>query len=320
MAYRAPWWLPGGNLQTLYAALLTRTGPAPAFSRERWETPDGDFVDVDWVPGPHSAPLVVLFHGLEGGSGSHYVRTLAAEVSRLGWRCAAPHFRGCSGVANRLARAYHSGDSAEVGWMIRRFAERAGDGPLAAVGVSLGGNAMLKWLGERGAAAPVRCAVAVSAPLDLPASGNCLGSGFNRVYTRAFLATLKRKSAEKARRFPGLFDAEAARRSRTLREFDDAVTAPLHGFRDAEHYWNNSSAKPWLASIGVPTLLLNARNDPFLPAAALPDAQQVSSSVEREFPAEGGHVGFVSGRFPGDFAWFRERIISFIREHLQQRT
>jgi uncharacterized protein len=322
MSYRAPWWLPGGNLQTLYAALLTHTGAPPRFSRSRWDTPDGDFVDVDCIDGPEDAPIIVVFHGLEGGSRSHYARALAAELTRVGWRGAVPHFRGCSGEPNRLARAYHSGDSAEIGWMLSRFRERAGTAPLAAVGISLGGNAMLKWLGEAGekAARLVTCAAAISAPLDLAAAGDCLARGFNRVYSRAFLATLKKKSAEKALRFPGVFDAAAARRSRTLREFDNAVTAPLHGFRDTDHYWSDSSAKPWLRSIQVPTLLLNARNDPFMPAAALPSAHDVSPRVELDFPEEGGHAGFVSGPFPGDFGWFRDRIISFIRTHSTRRT
>jgi predicted alpha/beta-fold hydrolase len=182
----------------------------------------------------------------------------------------------------------------------------------------LGGNALLKWLGEaaESAARTVRCAACVSAPVDLCVAGDCLGRGFNRLYTRAFLATLKAKSAEKAHRFPGAFDARAAQRSRTLREFDDAVTAPLHGFRDARHYWTSSSAKPWLASIRVPTLLLNARNDPFLPGAALPGGDEVSLCVELDFPDTGGHVGFVSGAFPGGFEWFRQRIMAFIGAHV----
>jgi predicted alpha/beta-fold hydrolase len=316
--YRAPWWLPGGNAQTLYAALLARTGTPPAYSRRRWETPDGDFVDVDWIDGPGGSPFVMIFHGLEGGSTSHYARTLAWEIARVGWRGAVPHFRSCSGEPNRLPRAYHSGDSDEIAWMVAQFRREAHAGPLAAVGVSLGGNALLKWLGLAGGSARplLACAVCVSAPLDLCVAGERLGRGFNRLYTRAFLATLKRKSAEKARRFPGVFDADAARVARTLREFDDAVTAPLHGFRDADHYWRSSSAKPLLRSIRVPTLLLNARNDPFLPGGVLPGPDEVSICVERDFPATGGHVGFVNGAIPGGFGWFRQRIMSFIRAHV----
>jgi predicted alpha/beta-fold hydrolase len=313
--YSAPWWLPGGHSQTIYAALLGGAR-APAYSRERWQTPDGDFIDLDRAGGRTDAPLLVLFHGLEGSSGSHYARALARAFAAAGWRVAAPHFRGCSGEPNRLVRAYHSGDSAEIGWMLERFAAEAGRAPIAAVGISLGGNALLKWLGESGqqAAGLLRCAVAVSAPLDLMASGDALGKGFNRVYSSLFLSSMKKKAAEKAVRFPGLFDARAASRARSLRDFDDAVTAPLHGFRDTDDYWTRASSKPGLSAIRTPTLLLNARNDPFLPARALPRPDEVSPCVELDFPRQGGHVGFVSGPFPGNFDWFTERIMSFVRK------
>jgi hypothetical protein len=312
-AYRAPWWLPGGNAQTIYAALLART-PRPSVRRERWETPDGDFVDVDRVDAPAQAPLLVLFHGLEGGTGSHYARAMLAAVRERGWRAALPHFRGCGGELNRLPRAYHSGDSAEIDWMLRRLAAEAGSSLLHAMGVSLGGNALLKWLGERGPAARglVRAAAAVSAPVDLTAAGDALGRGFNLVYARHFLATMKRKSAAKLARFPGLFDGARVARARTLREFDDLVTAPLHGFRDAADYWARSSAKPWLHAIEVPTLVLNAANDPFLPGEHLPRADEVAPSVVLEFPPSGGHVGFVTGPFPGRYDWLPRRILAFL--------
>jgi predicted alpha/beta-fold hydrolase len=287
------------------------------YARRRWDTPDGDFIDVDRVAGKAHTPLVVMFHGLEGDSESHYARALAGALAREGWRLAIPHFRGCSGEPNALARAYHSGDSQEIGWMLDRFSVEAQGMPVIAVGISLGGNALLKWLGEAGAAASrvVRCAVAVSAPLDLMVSGDELGRGFNRLYSWLFLSTLKEKAAQKAQRFPGVFDAARARRARTLRDFDDCVTAPLHGFLGTDDYWTRASSKPWLAHVRVPTLVLNARNDPFLPAHALPRVQEVSACVELDFPEEGGHVGFVSGAFPGDFDWFGERIMSFARAH-----
>ena len=313
-AYRAPWWLPGGNLQTLYAAL---TGHPPAnWKRERWNTPDGDFIDVDRQPGPLGTPLVVLFHGLEGNSRSHYAGALARELAQWGWACAAPHFRGCSGEPNKLPRAYHSGDAEEVGWILRRLLrELPPGGPLFAVGVSLGGNALLKWLGEDAEADRIlSAAAAVSAPMDLMAAGDALGRGFNRVYTLHFLATMKKKGEEKLRRFPSLFDAEAMRRARSLRDFDGIVTAPLHGFRDTDDYWTRASAKPLLRRIRVPTLVLNARNDPFLPRAALPRANEVSESVRCEFPREGGHAAFVSGPFPGNLGWLPRRIVGFFAE------
>ncbi len=310
--YRPPWWLRGGNAQTLYAALVLR-GRRPTYRRERWDTPDGDFVLADWIDGPLHAPLVVLLHGLEGSSESHYARALMSAVRVRGWRGVVLHFRGCGGEPNALPRAYHSGDSREVDWMLRRLRGIAEAAPLFAAGVSLGGNALLKWLGEEGDAACeiVRAAAAVSAPVDLTAAGNALGRGFNLLYARHFLGSLKRKTAAKLERFPGCVDGAAAARARTLREFDDAVTAPLHGFRDASDYWLRSSAKPLLRHIRVPTLVINAYDDPFLPGKDLPAQSEVSERVRLEFPASGGHVGFVSGPFPGSIGWLPARMLGF---------
>jgi len=300
-AYQAPWWLPGRHLQTLYGALA----PAPrvAWRRERWDTPDGDFIDLDWAGG--SGPLLALFHGLEGGSSSHYARSIAAQAAARGWRCVVPHFRGCSGVLNRLPRAYHSGDSEELDWILRRLK------PDFAAGVSLGGNVLLKWLGERGtqAAGIVRRAVAASAPLDLAASGRALDRGFNRrVYTRLFLTTLKAKAFARITLHRTPIDERRLARARTLHEFDDVVTAPLHGFRDADDYWARASSAPWLEHIRVPTLVLNARNDPFLPEAALERAtRKAASAVLLEFPRSGGHASF-----PGRRAWLARRVLEFL--------
>ena len=310
--YRAPGWLPGGHAQTLYGVLFAHA--KIGWRRERWDTPDGDFIDVDRLPGTADAPLVALFHGLEGSSRSHYACALARELARRGWRGAVVHFRGCSGEPNRLPRAYHSGDADEIRWILGRLKSES-RGPLFAVGVSLGGNALLKWLGEdAGAAQVVSAAAAVSAPVDLMAAGDALGRGFNLVYTRAFLATMRRKAEEKLARFPGLFDGQAMRSARTLREFDNVVTAPLHGFRDTDDYWTRASSKPVLGRIEVPTLLLNARNDPFLPEAALPGSAELSAAVRAEFPGEGGHAAFVSGPFPGDIAWMPRRVAAFFEE------
>jgi uncharacterized protein len=317
-SYRAPWWLPGGNLQTLYAALAGHR--VARWKRERWDTPDGDFIDVDRLPGAADTPLVALFHGLEGSSSSHYAAALARELAHRGWRGAVSHFRGCSGEPNRLPRAYHSGDADEIGWVLRRLHAEAPRAPLFAVGVSLGGNALLKWLGEDAEAKNVLwAAAAISAPIDLMAAGDALGRGFNLVYSRAFLATMKAKGERKLERFPGLFDGESMRRSRTLRDFDNVVTAPLHGFRDTDDYWTRASAKPVLRRIGVPTLLVNARNDPFLPSEALPRPEEVSPFVRCEFPKEGGHAAFVSGPFPGNLSWVPRRVTGFFSEAMARR-
>jgi predicted alpha/beta-fold hydrolase len=299
--YRAPWWLPGGNLQTIWAATRGARYAAarPQFRRERWTTPDNDFVDVDWltddaVDSPAPRPLLVVFHGLEGSSASHYAEGFADVARARHWACAVPHFRGCSGEINLAPRAYHSGDFAEIDWMLRRFKQQHA-GPVMAVGVSLGGNALMRWAGElEGAAGELVCSVsAVSSPLDLAASGKAIGEGFNRqVYTRMFLGSMVPKALQKLEQHPGLFNRQALLAARDLHAFDNIVTAPLHGFKDTDDYWARASAKPHLARIQVPALALNARNDPFVPEWSLPELRDVSPSVTLWQPDQGGHVGF----------------------------
>lgn len=310
-AYAAPAWLPGGHLQTVYTHLFVRV-PRVHYRRERLELADGDFLDFDWVDGRPGQPTVVLFHGLEGDSGSFYARDLMHALRRCGWSGVVAHFRGCSGEDNRLPRAYFAGDSADIDTMLRHVGAQRPDAPRYAVGVSLGGNALLKWLGETGerAAAHIARAAAVSAPLDLAAAGRALDRGFNRrVYTARFLATLRAKALRIAARFPDLLDSDAIRAATTFREFDTLVTARLHGFRDADDYWARVSSKPLLKAIAVPTLAINAKNDPFLPAAALPGPADVSSAVVLEQPAGGGHVAFPSGPFPGNADWLPARLM-----------
>jgi uncharacterized protein len=303
--YAAPWWLPGGNVQTLWAALVaTRHGGAePQWRRERWTTPDGDFVDVDTTTHPVApeAPLLVLFHGLEGSSASQYAVAFADFAAREGLMLAVPHFRGCSGELNLAPRAYHSGDFQEIDWMLQRFSAAHPGRPLLAAGVSLGGNALLRWAGEMGAnaARTVRAVAAVCSPLDLAAGGHAIGRGFNRlVYTRMFLSSMVPKALKKLEQHPGLFDGEALLAARDLYAFDNLFTAPLHGFRDTDDYWARASAKPVLPDIRVPALALNARNDPFVPAASLPSANQTGAHVTLWQPAQGGHVGFPASLSP----------------------
>ena len=311
--YHAPAWLPGGHVQTIYANLMIRVPPV-ASRRERLELADGDFLDFDWVDGIAGAPVVVLFHGLEGSADSLYARALMAQVRARGWHGVVAHFRGCSGEDNRLPRAYFAGDSDDIDRMLRHVKSQHADAPVHAVGVSLGGNALLKWLGEQGdrACGLVECAAGVSAPVDLTAAGNALDRGFNRrVYTARFLVTLKKKALEKARQFPGTLDAKAISAATTFREFDTLVTARLHGFRDAEDYWLKVSSKPLLKSITAPTLIINAKNDPFLPASALPTVADISPAITIEQPETGGHVSFPSGPFPGNLDWLPRRLMQY---------
>ncbi|MFC5474628.1 YheT family hydrolase [Paraherbaspirillum soli] len=312
--YSAPLWLPGGHLQTIYPATCI-SKPEVVYRRERWDTPDDDFIDIDFVDGQPGRPLAVLFHGLEGSSNSHYSRALMAQVAALGWSGAVPHFRGCSGEINQAPRFYHSGDAQEIDWILRRLAagrDHKQFGKFYATGVSLGGNALLRWLGESQYQAKiVDGACAISAPLDLAGGGAALAHGFNRIYTRAFLRTMKTKSLEKLNQFPSLFDRERMLQARNLYDFDNIVTAPLHGYRNTEDYWDRASAKHVLHDITVPTLVLNARNDPFLPPQHLP--RSAAASVTLEYPEQGGHVGFASGNPPGRLDWLPQRMIGFLQ-------
>ncbi len=311
--YHPPAWLPSGHLQTLFPYFFAHK-PRIKYGRERWELPDGDFLDLDWVEGNNDAPLVVLFHGLEGNSRGYYALALMAKIQQLGWRGVVVHFRGCSGEPNRLARAYFAGDSAEINYVINRLHP---DHPqLYAVGVSLGGNALLKWLGEQSAtAAPLlKAAVAISAPIDLTAAGNALDRGLNKwLYTRHFLITLKRTALNKLKRFPDSYDAQRVRAASTLRQFDDVVTAPIHGYKNADDYWARAASKAGLINIRVPTLIINAKNDPFLPHQHLPQAHEVSPYVKLHYPEHGGHVGFHSGAFPGHANWLPNTVLEYFK-------
>lgn len=316
MNYPAPRWLPGGHLQTIYPATCIGK-PFVRYRRERWDTPDGDFIDIDFVDGLPAQPLVALFHGLEGSSDSHYSRALMAAVAARGWSGAVAHFRGCSGQINLAPRFYHSGDTTEIGWILQKLAARQrrnGGARFYAVGASLGGNALLRWLGEtQHQAEIVDAACAISAPLDMAGGGDALTHGVNRLYGRMFLHTMKAKSLQKLQQFPGLFDRAAMLHAPDLYAFDNIVTAPLHGYRNTDDYWNRASAKHVLNDITVPTLVLNAQNDPFLPAGYLP--RHASPHVTLEYPSQGGHVGFTTGAPPGRLDWMPRRVIRFLDGH-----
>ena len=354
MHYIAPSWLPGGNLQTIWPALCARRvmGELPQYVRERWTSPDADFIDVDYlvtsptlVTGCTAQPLhgagrawgdperrpdvlpttdtyartlIVLFHGLEGSSASHYAHSFADFARAHQMAYAVPHFRGCSGELNLGPRAYHSGDHAEIGWVLQRFRQQH-SGPIVAVGVSLGGNALLRWAQEMGTAAAqvVSAVAAVSSPIDLAAGGHAIGKGFNRlVYTRMFLNTMKPKAMRKLAQHPGLFDREAMLQAKDLYDFDNVFTAPVHGFKNTDDYWLRASAKPHLRQIKIPALIVNALNDPFVPATSLPSQREVGSHVTLWQPPHGGHVGFPQGRPPAHVRAMPEAVGNWLLQHV----
>ncbi len=317
----AAWWLPGPHLPTIVGKLC-RSVDMPSTTRERWPTTDGDMLSVERLRGQIDAPRLVFFHGLEGGVHSSYARGLLHEAQERGWWADFVLWRTCDErPVNGARRAYHAGASDDAGTAIDYvLAEDAGR-PTFLLGVSLGGNVLLKWLGERGDTVPatIRGAVAVSVPFDLAAASREIERGFAHVYSRYFLKTLKAKTLAKLERFPDLVDRTALAGIRTLWEFDDVVTGPIHGFRNAADYYQRSSSIRFLERIRVRTLLLNAQNDPFLPRATLDDVRAIARRnprLECVFPAQGGHVGFVGGRFPGRPDYWMERFVfDWLSEH-----
>ena len=331
--YHRPWWYRGAHLQTLWGPFF-RQRSAPPLRRERVETPDGDFLDLDWLadvgaesaaPGhaPRatrgSAPLVLILHGLEGSSRSHYALGLQRETVALGLDGVVINFRSCSGELNRAARLYHSGETSDLDWVVATLIARAPERRLGLVGVSLGGNVVLKWLGERGEAAPSQAvaAAAISTPFDLGACAGMLDRGLPRaLYTTAFLRTMKAKVRAKAPLYDGRVDMREALGARTFTEYDRAVTAPLYGFADERDYWTRSSSGRHLTGIRRPCLLINAINDPFMPPSALPrDAVATSPWLEALFPAEGGHAGFLEGPL-GRRSWAERQALAFLHRRL----
>lgn len=303
-AFRPAWWLPGPHLQTLWPR-LSRTPALPPTRRERVELPDGDFVDLAWTCG--NGPLVVVFHGLQGSLRSPYAAGLLAALDRAGFRAVLMHFRGCSEEPNRLPRAYHAGDTGDIRHIIGLLQ------PKAAVGFSLGGNALLKYLGEEGAACTLRAAVAVSPPLVLSVGADRLRQGFSRVYQRHLLGLLKSAARRKQQPLPPGVSLERTLASNDFWQFDEAWTAPLHGFRNVRHYFDECSARHWLGRIAVATHILHSRDDPFYTPAVLPTAAELPPHVTLELSEAGGHVGFVQA---GGRPWLDERIPALLRASL----
>jgi len=314
--FRPAWWLSNRHLQTIWPVLCRRR-VALETRRERLELPDGDFLDVDWVG--RAGPIVIVLHGLQGSSESSYARGLLREIAARGWRGALMHFRGCSGEANRLPRSYHSGETSDVDWLARELRRREPDTPLAAVAYSLGGNVLLKWLGESGARSPLRAAVAVSVPFELGAAADSMRSGLPRIYERYLVRRLRQ--AVHAKMANGSFALALSRaavdRLRSFREFDDTVTAPMHGFASAQDYYDRCSSRSFVCRIEVPTLILHAADDPLMHPEVIPSPEERSEAVSLEVSPKGGHVGFVSGAWPWSARyWLEERIPRFLQAHV----
>lgn len=298
------WWLPDGHTQTLWAALCRRVPPVVA-RRERIELPDGDFVDLAHL-GADAAPAVLVLHGLEGDLQSPYARALMHAIAARGWHGVLLHFRGCSGEPNRLPRHYHSGDTGDLAHVLALLRRRAP--ALAVVGYSLGGNVLLKYLGERGADADVAAACAVSVPFDLALAADTLNRGFARIYQRRLVTSLQAKARRKFARIAAPIELTELARWRDFRSFDERVTAPLHGFASADDYYARSSSRPFLRDIAVPTLIVHAEDDPFLDPRGIPSAPELGAPVMLELVERGGHVGFVAT----EDGWLERRITDFV--------
>ncbi|MGB5440034.1 MAG: hydrolase [Gammaproteobacteria bacterium] len=312
-AFVPAWWLRGAHRQTLFASLCRRR-LAPPLERERVELPDGDFIDLDWSKNA-TGKIVLVLHGLEGSLESHYTGGLLKALAENNYQAGLMYFRNCSGEPNRLARSYHSGETGDLDFIVRQILEKHPARPLVAIGFSLGGNVLLKWLGEQAQASPLHSAMAISVPFDLNSAALKLEKGLSRIYQRHLLKKLRKSVGRKAAHHPPPLALEQLHELRTFRQFDDRITAPLHGFRDVDDYYTRSSSKQYLKTIHTPTLIIQASDDPFLPAAALPRDPELAAAVTLELSSRGGHVGFITGANPfNPHYWLEQRVLQFLAE------
>ncbi|MDP1773999.1 MAG: hydrolase [Methylobacter sp.] len=322
--FKPAWWLSNGHLQTIYPALLRKAPDPPEYRRERLTTLDHDFIDIDYC-GAGKQPLIILVHGLTGSSQSSYIKGLQTVLLKQGFRSAALNFRGCSGSSNNRARSYHSGETEDIDFLYQTLRLCEPDTPLGAVGFSLGGNVLLKWLGEQGDQVKLFAAVAVSVPLVLGICATKLDSGFSKLYRGKLLNELKAYMHVKLQHLESTGQSKEAMKIRELGDlstinsfwqYDDRVVAKLHGFADVHDYYRRSSSRQYLKSIAVPTLLIQAIDDPFMTQEVLPGQDELSPHVQLEFTRHGGHVGFVSGSIPfKPKYWLEQRITEFLMEN-----
>lgn len=317
-AFRPAWWLRGPHRQTLWAALARRK-PEVALRRERIELPDGDFIDLDWTDGADAgagdSPLIIVVHGLEGSSKSGYARGILAAAVKRKWRGVVMHFRGCSGEPNRLARSYNAGDTDDFDFLIKILRQREAQTKIAAVAYSLGGNMLLKWLGENGYQAPLDAAAAVCVPFLLETAALRMQRGLSRIYQYRLLHDMRASYRRKfgANTLQGPVDPGRLGALDDFFKFDDKVTAPLHGYEGVEDYYRRASCRQYLKYIAIPTLILHARDDPFMLPRAIPEAEELAPSIRLELSRYGGHVGFVEGVLPWrPRYWLEQRIPDFL--------
>ena len=313
--FKPAWWCLGAHAQTIFARFF-RPFPKLDLNRKRLETPDSDFLDLDYLAGDKDSPVVVVLHGLEGSSKVPYVQSLLGELQKIKWKAVAVNYRGCSGEANWLKQSYHSGKTEDLDFVLKCILQEEKTNPIFLVGYSIGGNIILKWLGEQGKNVPpqIQKAVAVSVPYDLLRSVQVMDRGFNReIYTRKLLTTLKAKALAKEKCFPGNVDEGRVKYSKTFKDFDREVTAPLNGFKDEIEYWTQSSSLYYLDRIRLQTLLIHAKDDPFFPGSLLPLEQiKRSDYLKLVLTDKGGHLGFVSGNWPWkQELWLEKTITDF---------
>lgn len=315
--FKPAWWLRNPHLQTIWPAIL-RPAPKVDLIYESFELSDGDFLQLAWLKNKDlSKPLVIVLHGLTGSIESSYVPGILSTIQEAGWRGVLMHFRGAGSEHNRLHRSYHAGDTADFSEFVNYLKEQNPNIPLAAVGYSLGGNVLLKWLGETGSKNPLTAAVAVSVPFDLRKVLKRFSTGFSRLYSRKLLRELRDSVVEKLTDTWAPLNLEKIKNAQTFPDFDNSYTAPAHGFLNANDYYERASCRHYLKYIEKPTLILHSSDDPFMTPDSVPEESELSKSVILEVSEQGGHVGFVAGKWPWAAEyWLENRIRDFLAQHL----
>lgn len=316
--FKPAWWLPSSHLQTIWPVLCRSDIKDLALERERLELPDGDFIDLDWVGRNKTGPLVLILHGLEGSIDSHYAKGMLARIAAESWRGVFMHFRGCSGEPNRLPRTYHSGDTADVNYVVHTILKREPATRIASIGYSLGGNVLLKWLGETGQNNPLKAAIAISVPFELLKASIHIRHGFSKFYQWYFIRCLRDRLSRKFKSKPAPLDPSIMNDLHTMYDFDDKITAPLHGFSGVREYYTTASSRQYLRQIRIPTLILHAKDDPFMSEDVIPKENELSPEIILELTDYGGHVGFVSGKYPWrPQYWLEERVPEYLHSYLK---